>query len=193
MLMVFLSAGKLPEADGGHLHQTALDAPVERRVPLDAPYHHHGIGGVRRGVHEHFDPVVRCSERDDVGAADDRAVHRPLGDPEMGEDVDLALGRRGAMAAHRGHDEGRHPVSTPVLDHAPHDSSDVCDAAAADANRDASARAEPRGEATALQLPPRLRTHVVEAAIREILTNDQEAGRKHHSSTDVTVSFISSQ
>ena len=73
--VVLLRAGKLSQADGHHLHEAAFDPAVERRVPLDARDDHHRVCTVRRGIHEHVDPIVRLAERYDVGATDDGAAH----------------------------------------------------------------------------------------------------------------------
>ena len=86
------------------------------------------------------------------------------------------------MTSHRGKNKWRHPVSAPVLHGALDDGRDVGDAAAADADRHASARPKPRREAAALELVARLASDIAQTQVGEILTNDEQAGRKHQAS-----------
>ena len=137
------------------------------------------VGPVRRGIHEDFDPIVRLAERYDVGATDDGAAHGLFGNPETSEDVRLSLGRRRTMTSHRGENKWRHPVVAPVLHDALDDGRDVGDAAAADADRHAGAGPKPRREAAVLELAARLCTDIGQAAVRKILANEEQAGRKH--------------
>ena len=60
--VVLLRAGKLAEPDGHHFHQAAFDAAIEVGVPLHARHDHCGVGRMRGGVHEHFDPIVRLAK-----------------------------------------------------------------------------------------------------------------------------------
>src|SRR5262249_37587888 len=91
MRVVLLSAGELPEANREHLHQAALNPAVECRVPLHARNDHQGVGRRRGGIHEHLDAIAGAAERDDVAAADDRAAHQALSDPETRKHVRLSL------------------------------------------------------------------------------------------------------
>lgn len=98
------------------------------------------------------------------------------------------------MTSHRGNNEGRHCVSAPVLHGALDDGCDVGDAATPDADSHASAGPEPRREPAALELVARLCTDIRQAQVRKILTNDEQAGRKHQASSgELTVPFISNQ
>jgi hypothetical protein len=74
--VILLRAGEFPEADRHHLHQAAFELAAERRVPFHATNDHHGVGCMRRGVHEHFDAIARLPKRDHFETTDDGAAHR---------------------------------------------------------------------------------------------------------------------
>jgi hypothetical protein len=148
---------------------------------------------VRRGIHEDVDPIVRPAEGNDVGATHDGAAHGLFGNPEMSEDLCLTLRSRSTMTSHCGKDEWRHPLSAPVLHGALDDVRDIGDAAAPDADGHASAGLKPRRESAALELVARFGTDIGQTEVREILTNDEQAGGKHQASGELTVSFISNQ
>jgi hypothetical protein len=81
----------------------------------------------------------------------------------------------------------------PVLDRAPDNGGDVGDAAAAHADRNAGAGSRPRREPASFQLLPGFGTDVSQPAIREMLSNEEQAVRQHQRSAGAaTVSFIRS-
>ena len=83
-------------------------------------------------------------------------------------------------------------MPAPVLHDAVGDLGDVGDAAAPHANRHAGAGLEPRREAAVLELAPGFCTDIGQAEVREILADEEQAGRHHQvSSREPTLSFIS--
>jgi hypothetical protein len=68
-------------------------------------------------------------------------------------------------------------VSAPVLHGALDDVRDVGNAAAPDADGHASAGRKPRRESAAPELAAGLGTDIGQTAVREILTDDEQAGR----------------
>ena len=192
--VVLLRARKLPQADGHHLHEAAFDSAGERRMPLHARHDHHGVGRMRFRIHEDLDPIVGRAKRYDVGATDDGAAHGLFGNPKMSEDFRLSLRSRSTMTSHRGKNKWRHRVSAPVLHDAVDDGRDIGDAAASNADGDASAGPKPRREVAAIELVARLYPDIANAEVREILANDEQAGWKHQASSGrLTLSFISNQ
>jgi hypothetical protein len=177
--VILLRSGELAQADRHHLHEAAFEPAVEGRMPLHASDDHHRVGGVRGGIHEDLDSIVRRAERDDAETTDDGTAHRLLGNPEMREDVRLSFRGRGTMASHRGKNEWRHSVAAPVLNDALDDRGDVGDATAPDANRDTGAGLKPGREAALFELAARLGPDVGQPEIREVLTDQEQAGRKH--------------
>jgi len=98
------------------------------------------------------------------------------------------------MTSHRGKNKWRHRVSAPVLHDAVDDGRDIGDAAASNADGDASAGPKPRREVAAIELVARLYPDIANAEVREILANDEQAGWKHQASSGrLTLSFISNQ
>src|SRR5438874_6003196 len=100
----------------------------------------------------------------------------------MREDVRLSLRGRRTVTSHCRKNHWRHPVSAPVLHHAVDDDRDIGDAAAPDADCDASARSKTRREVAVLELAVRLCTNIGQAEVREILANHEQARWKHQAS-----------
>ena len=82
----------------------------------------------------------------------------------------------------------------PVLHDALDDDRDIGDAAAPDTDRHAGAALKPRREAAEFELSARFCTDIGQAAVRKILADEKQTGRKHQASSGaLTFSFINNQ
>ena len=97
----------------------------------------------------------------------------------MRQNVGLALGRGGAVAAHGGKQEGPRAFGFPEVDRRPHDGGDVADAPAAHANRDARPGLQPTAERRTGQFLTDRPANIAQAAIGKVLANQQKAGKVH--------------
>jgi len=137
--VIILRAGEFAEADGHHLKEAAFDAAGEICVPLDAGEKEDAVGFEGGFVHEGGDAFGGSADGDDIERTDDGATHGGFMDAVVHEDVCLALGGSGAVAAHGGNDEGLGSVFLPEIDGGFGDAGDVGNATAADADSDACA------------------------------------------------------
>jgi hypothetical protein len=99
-------AGVLAGADHQHLDEAALDLAVEVGVRPDAVHDDHAVrlGEVARGPHRTAEGAL--ADGDHVHRRDDLGADALRGHAEVLEDGALACGRRAAVAAHAGRDEG---------------------------------------------------------------------------------------
>jgi hypothetical protein len=123
-VVLLLRTCKLSQTDGHHLHEAALDPPIEARMPFHPPDDHYCIGRVRgssmkTSIPSSVLPSDTTSRRLMIGQAIDCSVIRKR------EHVRLSLRGRRTMATHRGKNEWRHSVAAPVLNDALDDRGDV--------------------------------------------------------------------
>ena len=83
------------------------------------------------------------------------------------------------MAAHGGEQERLHARVLPILHRAAHDGGDIVDAAAADADGDARAGLQPRGEIGCRKLVFDLGGDIGNAAAGKFLLDDKQAWKRH--------------
>ena len=123
--------------DDEHLREPALDGAVEVGVRLDAVYRNDRVGTDRVRVTEDGNVAVgRPSDLDDLHARPDLAADGRFGDSELVEHLQLSVGRRAAVAPHRGeHERVVSGVGERVHD-AGDDLGEVRDATATDAESD---------------------------------------------------------
>ena len=136
-----VALGPLPlsEPDGHHLVNTALDAPIESRVPLDATAQHDTVRVPGFPIHRNGDALGRLADRHHIQRAHNGHSHRTLGDAIVCEHFALPFRRPAAVAAHDRNDEGLDPLIEPRVHNSFDDRVDVGDPATADSHRDATA------------------------------------------------------
>ena len=144
LAMEQVGAALLAEADRDHLRETALDRAVEVRVHLHAVDRDDRVRAIeRRPVEEDRHARPHLAEIDGVHARADLAAHRLGRDPVAGEDGELALGGRSAVAAHGRDDEHRRAGLREPRHERADDLVDPVDPAAADGERHAGPGPDP--------------------------------------------------
>ena len=129
------------QPDRDHLHQAALDLAAEVRVRFDAVDRDDRVGflvGVAIDVDRHA--RSHLAELHRLHPGPDLAADRLFGDAQRGQDVDLALGRGSAVAAHCRDDEDFRPGGAEPCDGRANDLVDAVDAAAAGRDANPTAR-----------------------------------------------------
>ena len=158
--MHLLGAFLLAETDRDHLDEPALDRAVEGRVRLDPIDDEHGVRFGRVAVELAAGAVRGLAVIDDVHGRLDRRAEVLLRHAEAGQDLDLTLRGRAAVAAHGRHHEDVEPHSLELGDGFARDQRDLGDAAAAEGDRDARAGAQGLEAAAAAHRPADRAFHV---------------------------------
>src|SRR5579862_6079898 len=180
--VVTLCAGELAQTDGHHFEQTAFDLAAEVGVPFDAADEHYAVAVEGVLIHESLDAVGCFPERHHVQRADDRAAHCSLVNAVLGQNCGLPLGGSGAVTAHGREDERPAALRFPIVHHTACDGRDIGDTAAANADGHTRSGFHARGEMGSGELAADLARNVTNRAVREFLTNREQAGNQHDSS-----------
>lgn len=171
-------AGALAEADDGHLQQPAAERPAEIGVRFHAIDQHDAVGTQRLGAAKDGHAIPGFADLPDSERGVDGHTHRLLGDAVAGEDFALALGRRPAVAAHRGEDERTRSRTAQQIEQSGDDRGEIRDAAAAHADGDPCAGLDARTQPGELRVERR--GNVERRRRREILPHAQNAGKFVH-------------
>ena len=135
---------RLAEADGHHLGEPALHLAVEGGVRLDPAHHQHGVGLEGAAVEVDRDAGAGLADAHHLHAGLDGAAHGLFREAELGQQRHLARGDGAAVAAHRGHDEGREVAGLEPRNRRRDHGRLAADAAAAAGDRHAGAGAKCR-------------------------------------------------
>ena len=119
------------QAHGHHLAGAALVGAPEGVVGLEAAGQDNAVGAVGVLVQVHRHAGAGDTQLHHLHAAADLAAHGVGGDAVAGQNLQLALRRGAAVAAHGGHDEGGRPPGLDEVHHGPGDDVHVGDAPAA--------------------------------------------------------------
>ena len=141
--MHLLRAVPLAHADGDHLRDAALDLTPEGGMRLDAVDDDHAVRLARHPVVIDGDAIRRRAEFDDLHRRADGAAERRFSHAISGHHLDLAVGGRATVRAHRGDEKRLRAACLQFFHDSTEDRHDVRDAPAAAGEGDLRARFDP--------------------------------------------------
>ncbi len=171
-------AALLAKADDGHLGRPALDLAAKVGVRLDPRDQERVVGSAGIQPLVEWDTVGKAAYLAHLHRGVDGCTNRGLCHPQLGQHVELALGRSAAMAAHGRDDERLQARLDKACDNGPHNHRQVGDTAAAGAHRDRVSLPHARQQAAGFERGARGLCHVVHAgSIKALLDFEERCGQ----------------